>query len=300
MSVPAVRSYFLSLQAQICEAIEAREPQSTFERQHIEHDRGLSKPQVLSDGLQIEKAAVHFTHVRGDQLPPAATQRKPELAGCAFEAVSISLIIHPRNPYAPTTHANLRHFEARSASGQHIWWFGGGFDLTPYYGFVEDAVHWHQQAKAAVAPFGAELYPRFKAACDSYFYLPHRKETRGVGGIFFEDHNSGSFERDFALVQSVGDHFLKAYLPIFDRRHHMDYGERERKHQLWRRGRYVEFNLLYDRGTKYGLQSGRRIESVMASMPPVVHWDYEHPVVAGSPEASLMTEFLHPRDWLTP
>ena len=298
MSVAAVKSYFLSLQETICSAIEEREPQSSFNRKHIEHERGLSKPQVLSEGQHIEKAAVHFTHVHGKSLPPAATKRKPELSGCAFEAVSISLIIHPRNPYAPTTHANLRHFEAKSENGTHIWWFGGGFDLTPYYGFLEDAVHWHQQAKKAVDDFGMDLYPKMKAACDQYFFLPHRNETRGVGGLFFEDYNTGDFKSDFALVQSVGDHFLPAYLPIYDRRNPMPYGQRERSHQLWRRGRYVEFNLLYDRGTKYGLQSGRRIESVMASMPPVVNWTYDHQVEADSEEAKLLNDFLHPRDWL--
>lgn len=298
MKITEIHNYFIELQASICDALEVRSEIGKFEKKHIEHDRGLSKPQVLSDGKHIEKAAVHFTRVGADSLPAAATQRKPELAGRGFEAVSISLIVHPRNPYVPTAHANLRYFQATAPDGHQIWWFGGGFDLTPFYGFSEDAIHWHTQSRAAVTPFGEHLYQQFKAQCDHYFYLPHRQETRGVGGLFFEDHNSGDKARDFAMVKSIGNHFLLAYLPIFDRRNVISYGERQRSHQLWRRGRYVEFNLLYDRGTKYGLQSGRRIESVMASMPPVVHWNYDHQPEPLSEEAALLSDFLHPRNWL--
>jgi coproporphyrinogen III oxidase len=230
---------------------------------------------VLEDGPVIEKAAVNFTHARGDRLPSAATERRPELAGAAFQAVSLSLIVHPRNPYAPTSHANLRLFSAEPPSGNAVWWFGGGFDLTPYYGFDEDAVHWHQVARDACRPLGGDAYARLKRACDEYFFLPHRREPRGIGGLFFDDLAEGGYERCFEFVRSVGDHYLGAYRPILARRKETPYGERERDFQLYRRGRYVEFNLVYDRGTRYGLQSGRRIESVLASLPPAVHWRYD-------------------------
>ena len=240
--------------------------------------------------------AVQFTHSIGQRLPPAATKRKPELANQPFQAVAISWIFHPRNPYVPTTHGNLRLFIAGEEDIQS-WWFGGGFDLTPYYGFEEDAVHWHTQAKKACDSIDQKLYPTFKKQCDEYFYLPHRSETRGVGGLFFEDWNTGNFTNDLELLKSVGNHFIPAYFPIFERRNSMPYGERERDHQSVRRGRYVEFNLLYDRGTKYGLQSGRRVESVLASMPPIAHWEYMHDPPEDSPEANII-QFLRPRDWL--
>lgn len=298
MLVDRVKKYFMDLQETICGSLEEIDGSAAFLRTHNAHERGLSKPQVLSGGQHIEKAAVHFTHIFGETLPKAATERKSELAGCSFQAASISLIVHPRNPFAPTTHANLRYFVAKAPDGRLIWWFGGGFDLTPYYGFVEDAKHWHQIARKAVSPFGKDIYPQFKANCDAYFYLPHRNETRGIGGLFFEDYNTGDQEQDFLLVQSIGSHFLEAYLPIFKRRYQMPYGEDERNHQLCRRGRYVEFNLLYDRGTKYGLQSGRNIESVMASMPPNVKWEYNRQPVENSPEDILVSYYLRPQNWI--
>ncbi|MDX1649808.1 MAG: oxygen-dependent coproporphyrinogen oxidase, partial [Myxococcota bacterium] len=258
----------------------------------------VSRPRVLEEGAVFEKAAVNFTHARGPGLPPAATERRPELAGAPFQAVSLSLIVHPWSPWVPTTHMNLRFFEARPGDADPVWWFGGGFDLTPTYGFVEDAVHWHRTAREACAPLGPDAYARFKKACDDYFFLPHRGEARGVGGIFFDDLAEGGFTRCFDFARSVGDHFLPAYLPLVQRRRAMRWGERERDFQLWRRGRYAEFNLVVDRGTRYGLQSGRRIESVLASLPPLVRWRYDWRPEPGSREARLAEEFLRPRDWL--
>lgn len=295
--VEDIIQYFKRTQTKITKALEKLEPKSSFQGEDLKTDRGQTKPQILSNGAVIEKAAVNFTHSIGQNLPPAATERKPELAGSPFQAVAISLIIHPKNPYAPTTHANLRFFLIGDDISQGNWWFGGGFDLTPYYPFWEDVIHWHQTAKKACTPFGENIYPQLKNACDQYFYLPHRKETRGVGGLFFEDWNTGNCAHDFAMVESIGDHFLPAYLPILERRYKLSYGEKQRHHQLLRRGRYVEFNLLYDRGTKYGLQSGRRIESVLASMPPMVQWEYQYQPAQGTPEADIF-EYLHPRDWL--
>ena len=294
-----VRRYLLGLQDDICTGLGELEPRASFAEQRLEDERGgLSRPRVLAGGDVIEKAAVHFTHSRGSQLPAAATERRPELAGRGFEALSVSLIVHPRNPYAPTSHANVRFFLASAEGADPVWWFGGGFDMTPYYGFEEDCIHWHKTAKAACDPFGPDLYARLKKACDEYFFLPHRQEPRGIGGLFYDDYAEGGFEHSFALMQSVGDHYLKAYLPILRRRHDAPYGERERTFQLVRRGRYVEFNLIYDRGTKYGLQSGRRVESVLASLPPLVRFDYEFTAEPGSPEAQLVDDFLRPRDWL--
>ncbi|MEO1086108.1 MAG: oxygen-dependent coproporphyrinogen oxidase, partial [Acidobacteriota bacterium] len=232
-------------------------------------------------------------------LPEAATKRRPELAGGRFEAASISLIVHPKNPYAPTSHANWRYFEATpAAGGDAVWWFGGGFDLTPYYGFDDDARHWHRVAKEACDPFGADLYPRFKEQCDEYFFLPHRGEPRGIGGLFFDDHSEGGFERCFALVRAMGEAYLDAYLPILDRRLTMEWGERHREFQLQRRGRYVEFNLLHDRGTLFGLQAKGRAESILVSMPPRVRWTYDFQPEPGSPEERLLDYFLKPKDWL--
>jgi coproporphyrinogen III oxidase len=297
--LPAVRRYLLELQDAICTALEEEDGSAHFVEDHEELPGGsLSRARVLEDGPVIEKAAVNFTHARGDRLPSAATERRPELAGAAFQAVSLSLIVHPRNPYAPTSHANLRLFSAEPPSGNAVWWFGGGFDLTPYYGFDEDAVHWHQVARDACRPLGGDAYARLKRACDEYFFLPHRREPRGIGGLFFDDLGEGGYERCFEFVRSVGDHYLGAYRPILARRKETPYGERERDFQLYRRGRYVEFNLVYDRGTRYGLQSGRRIESVLASLPPAVHWRYDWQPKPGSPEARLTEHFLQPRDWL--
>jgi coproporphyrinogen III oxidase len=288
-----VREYFIALQESIVDALEALDGGTRFVRQDIEGPGGtLTRPRVLEGGEHIEKAAVQFTHSGGPSLPPAATERNPHLAGHGFQATAISLIVHPRNPYVPTTHANLRFFFVEAT--EPVWYFGGGFDLTPYYGFEEDCVHWHTQARAAA---GAH-YPALKQACDEYFYLPHRQECRGIGGLFFDDWTEGGFEAAFGFVRAVGDHFLPAYRPIFERRMHTPYGERERDWQLYRRGRYAEFNLAIDRGTKYGLQSGRRVESVLASLPPVVVWRYDYQPEPGTPEAALLGEFLPPRNWL--
>jgi len=292
--VAAVSEYLLALQDRIASALEALEPTARFVSDRRENsETGLSLPRVMSRGRVFERAVVNFTHAKGSALPDAASGRHPETAGRPFEAVSLSAIVHPDNPYVPTTHLNLRHFNA-----ERTWWFGGGMDLTPYYGFEEDAVHWHRTAREACAPFGPEVYPRFKAWCDDYFYLKHRGEPRGVGGIFFDDLVEWGFERTFEFVKRVGDHFLSGYLPIVDRRRDHPFGARERDFQLYRRGRYVEFNLLQDRGTLYGLQSGRRVEAVLASLPPYAKWEYDWHPDAGSAEARLYEVFLKPTDWL--
>lgn len=300
VDVEAVRKCLLDLQDRICAALEALDGEARFRRDEIGREQGgSSRPRVLEGGRHVEKAAVNFSHTVGAKLPPAATERRPELAGRSFEAVSVSLIVHPRNPYAPTSHANTRLFVARGAEGApDVWWFGGGFDLTPIYGFDEDCVHWHRVARDLCAPFGVELYPRFKRDCDTYFFLPHRREPRGIGGLFYDDFDELGFERSFALHRAVGDGYLAAYLPILERRVATPYGDRERSFQLLRRGRYVEFNLVHDRGTKFGLQAGTRTESVLASLPPLVRWEYEHRAEPGSPEARLVEHFLVPRDWL--
>jgi coproporphyrinogen III oxidase len=299
-AVEPVRDYLCDLQDLICDALEAEEPVARFAREEIERPGGgLSRPRVLSDGPVIERAAVNFTHTRGVDMPPAATERRPELAGRRYQAVSVSLIVHPRNPYAPTCHANFRAFIADAPDSQveSVWWFGGGFDLTPYYGFEEDARHWHRTARDACDPFGSDWHARFKAGCDAYFRLPHRDEPRGVGGVFFDDLDEGGFEHCFGFLRSIGDAFIDAYLPILRQRKDLPYGEREREFQLYRRGRYVEFNLLYDRGTRFGLQAGARVESVLASMPPLVAWRYDYRPEPGTPEARLYSDFLVPRDW---
>jgi coproporphyrinogen III oxidase len=289
----AVHVYLSDLQQRICRALEAEDGAQRFRGDELRGDGGvLSRPRVLEDGPVLEKAAVHFTHARGPALPPAATAERPQLAGHPFEAVSCSLIVHPRSPFVPTTHMNLRVFSAGDR-----WWFGGGFDLTPYYGFEEDCAHWHRTARAACAPLGPDAYPRFKKWCDEYFFLPHRREPRGIGGVFFDDLAAPDFETCFRFVRSVGDAFLPAYLPIVQRRRELPYGKAQREFQLLRRGRYAEFNLVYDRGTKYGLQSGRRVESVLASLPPLARWSYEDAAPPGTPEARLTEHFLVPRDW---
>lgn len=246
----------------------------------------------------LERGGVGFSHVKGMSLPPSAAANRPEVAGHPWEAMGVSLVFHPRNPYAPTVHMNVRFFTTTGEGDQRVWWFGGGMDLTPYYGFEEDAQHFHQTCRNALDPFGSELHPRFKQWCDEYFYLKHRKEARGVGGVFFDDFNTAGFEQSFAMTQSVGDHFIDAYLPILKRRKDVAYGERERDFQAYRRGRYVEFNLVFDRGTLFGLQSGGRTESILMSMPPIVKWRYDWQPEAGSPEAKLYTDFLPHRDWL--
>ncbi len=253
---------------------------------------------LVEDSNFFERGGVNFSHVMGSSLPPAATAARPALAGRAWEAMGVSLVLHPRNPYCPTAHMNVRCFVARKESEESIWWFGGGMDLTPYYGFAEDARHFHGACKKALAPFGADVHARYKKWCDDYFFLKHRNEARGVGGIFFDDLNEGSFERCFGLTQAVGDAFLPAYRPIAERRRDLPYGERERDFQAYRRGRYVEFNLVWDRGTLFGLQSGGRTESILMSLPPVVKWRYDWQPEAGSAEEQLYTEFLSPRDWV--
>ncbi|MBM4381961.1 MAG: oxygen-dependent coproporphyrinogen oxidase [Deltaproteobacteria bacterium] len=289
----AMHEYLSELQARICAALEAEDGAARFRGADVSGAGGvLSRPRVLEGGAVVEKAAVNFTHARGPALPPAATEGRPQLAGQPFEAVSLSLIVHPRNPYAPTTHMNLRLFSAGAT-----WWFGGGFDLTPYYGDDGDCAHWHRTARAACAPLGPGAYPRFKKWCDEYFFLPHRGEPRGIGGVFFDDLAEPDFATCLAFVRSVGDAFLPAYQPILARRKNTPHGERERQFQLYRRGRYVEFNLVYDRGTKYGMQSGRRVENVLASMPPLARWEYEYRAEPGSPEARLTEHFLVPREW---
>jgi coproporphyrinogen III oxidase len=293
-----VRTFLRNLQASICSSLEEIDGRARFEEDAIESDTGgLSAPRVLSGGAHIERAGVNFTHSVGQRLPAAATERRPELAGRGFQAVSLSLIVHPRNPYAPTTHANFRCFVATKKGEEPVWWFGGGYDLTPYYGFDSDASHFHCTAQAACDPFGADLYPRLKSACDEYFFLPHRGEARGIGGVFFDDFQLQTWEESVRFVESIASSFGPAYLPILKRRIDTPYGDRERAFQLMRRGRYVEFNLLYDRGTKYGIQSGRRIEAVMCSMPPVVSWSYDSVPAAGSPEAALYERYLQPREW---
>lgn len=299
----AVLSYLELLQSRICDALVKLESGPGFITDSWQRDesgslRGGGVTRVLSDGRVIEKAGVNLSHVRGDALPPSASAQRPQLAGRAFEAMGLSLVIHPRNPYAPTSHANLRFFIAEAEGEQPAWWFGGGFDLTPYYGFDEDCRHWHATAREACSGFGDEVHARFKTWCDDYFRLPHRQEQRGIGGLFFDDLNAWGFDNCFRFLQSVGDHYLPAYLPILKRRHTTPYGERERDFQLYRRGRYVEFNLVHDRGTLFGLQSGGRTESILMSLPPLVSWRYDWQPESGSEEARLYGHYLQPRDWL--
>jgi coproporphyrinogen III oxidase len=293
-----VKEYLLALQDRICAALVAEDRQEIFKEDRWQRpEGGGGRSRVLEEGKYIEKAGVNFSHVFGRQLPASATAKRPHLAGRGFEALGVSLIVHPRNPHAPTSHANLRFFIARKDGEEAIWWFGGGFDLTPYYGFEEDAVHWHRTAKAACEPFGAALYPRYKKACDEYFFIKHRDEPRGIGGLFFDDVNEPGFEQSFAFIRSVGDHFLPAYRPILARRKEMPYNEQHRAFQAYRRGRYVEFNLVYDRGTLFGLQSGGRIESILVSLPPRVEWRYDWHPKPDTQEARLYEVFLKPRDW---
>lgn len=293
-----VKAYLQNLQQRICAALEAEDGQARFQADAWQREAGGGgESRVLGEGAVFEQAGVNFSHVMGETLPASATAQRPELAGRRFEAMGVSLVIHPQNPYVPTSHANVRFFIAEKPGAEAVWWFGGGFDLTPYYPFEEDVVQWHQTARAACEPFGADIYPRYKQWCDEYFYLPHRQEARGVGGLFFDDLNSGGFESCFAFMRSIGDHYIPAYLPIVQRRKNTPFGERERDFQLYRRGRYVEFNLVYDRGTLFGLQSGGRTESILMSLPPLVKWRYNWQPAAGSPEADLYT-YLQPRDWL--
>ena len=295
----AVEEYLRALQLKICTALEEADGKESFRRDRWDRPGGGGgESRVMTGGNVFEQAGVGFSHVFGDAMPPSATKRRPELAGRSFQAMGVSLVLHPRNPYVPTTHANFRFFATDSGEGEPAWWFGGGFDLTPYYPFRDDVVLWHRAAKDACAPFGEEVYPKYKAWCDEYFFLRHRNETRGVGGLFFDDLNEWGFERSFEFTRAVGDRFLPAYLPIVRARRQYEYGERQREFQLYRRGRYVEFNLIYDRGTLFGLQSGGRTESILMSLPPRVRWEYNWRPEPGSAEAKLYTDYLRPRDWL--
>ena len=299
VDIAAVKAYLLALQDDICRQLEAEDGQATFMEESWERPTGGGgRTRVLSEGAVFEQGGVNFSHVFGDQLPPSATAQRPELAGRSFQAMGVSLVIHPRNPNVPTSHANVRFFIAEKAGEDPVWWFGGGFDLTPYYGFEEDCVFWHQTAKAACDPFGADVYAHYKRWCDDYFYLKHRNEARGVGGLFFDDLNDWGFARCFAFMQSVGNHYIQAYRPIVAKRKALPATETQRDFQLYRRGRYVEFNLVYDRGTLFGLQSGGRTESILMSLPPLVKWRYNWQPEAGSAEAKLYTDFLPHRDWL--
>jgi coproporphyrinogen III oxidase len=299
--IQAVRDYLLTLQQTICAELEDEDGRGRFITDTWQRpgDSGGGITRLLSDGAVIEQGGVNFSHITGDALPASATAQRPELAGRRYEAMGVSLVIHPHNPYVPTSHANVRFFIASKDGETPIWWFGGGFDMTPYYGFHDDAVHWHKTARQACADFGADVYPRLKQWCDDYFYLKHRDEQRGIGGLFFDDLNDGGFARCFALMRSVGDHYLRAYRPIVARRKDTPYGERERDFQLYRRGRYVEFNLVYDRGTLFGLQSGGRTESILMSLPPLVKWRYNWQPEPGSREDELYRVFLRPHDWLS-
>jgi len=297
-----VSAYLRGLQQRITQAVNALDGTAfvvdAWEKPAGEPLQGRGITQILEGGPVFERAGCGFSHVSGPKLPPSATQHRPELAGAPFEAMGVSLVFHPRNPYVPTVHMNVRMISAKAQDGAEVCWFGGGMDLTPYYGFEEDAVHFHQTCRDTLAPFGDDKHPRFKKWCDEYFFLKHRNEPRGVGGIFFDDFAELGFERSLAMMQAVGDSFLSAYMPIVLRRKDTAYGERERNFQLYRRGRYVEFNLVWDRGTHFGLQSGGRTESILLSMPPLVSWSYRQQPEAGSPEAALYTQFLPRRDWV--
>ncbi len=295
----AVKTYLMELQDRITDALRETDGGAGFRQDTWERaGGGGGRTRVMRDGLVFEQCGINFSHVHGDQLPPSASAHRPELAGRRFEAMGVSLVSHPQNPYVPSSHLNVRFFIAEKEGAEPVWWFGGGFDLTPYYGFEEDVIHWHQNARDACAPFGEDLYPRFKQWCDQYFYLKHRNEPRGVGGLFFDDFDQGGFDNAFAFLRSVGDHYLTGYLPIVERRWAKTHGDRERAFQKYRRGRYVEFNLVYDRGTLFGLQSGGRTESILVSMPPEVSWRYDDRPEEGSPEAELYERFLVARDWL--
>jgi coproporphyrinogen III oxidase len=302
-AVGRVRAYLLELQERIVGALEAEDGQGRFLRDEwtkppTERLQGDGITRLVEEGALLERGGVGFSHVRGPALPPSATQHRPELAGAPFEALGLSLVLHPRNPHVPTVHMNVRMLAATRPGQASVVWFGGGMDLTPYYGVEQDAAHFHRSCRDALAPFGAGLYPRFKQWCDEYFFLRHRNEPRGIGGVFFDDFAEGGFENGFALQCAVGDAFLGAYLPIVGRRRDTPYGEREREFQALRRGRYVEFNLVWDRGTLFGLQSGGRTESILMSLPPIVKWRYDWQPEPGSPEARLYSDFLRPRDWV--
>lgn len=302
MSLPdiaEVKSFLLALQDRICTQLAEADGATGFaEDRWVREEGGGGRSRVLTNGAVFEQAGVNFSHVSGAALPASATAHRPELAGRSFQAMGVSLVIHPLNPYVPTSHANVRFFIAEKPGAEPVWWFGGGFDLTPFYGFEEDAVHWHRTAQQLCAPFGASVYPKYKKWCDDYFFIKHRNEARGIGGLFYDDLNTPDFATSFAFTRAVGEGFLAAYLPIVARRKALAWGERERQFQLYRRSRYVEFNLVWDRGTLFGLQTGGRTESILMSMPPLVRWEYNYQPAEGSPEAALYRDFLPVRDWL--
>jgi coproporphyrinogen III oxidase len=297
--IEKVKQYLLKLQDNICQTLELVDGKGTFVEENWQREQGGGgRTRVLTKGNVIEQGGVNFSHVYGGQLPASATAARPELAGRSFQAVGVSLVIHPNNPYVPTTHANVRFFIAEKEGEAPVWWFGGGFDLTPYYAFHEDVVHWHSVANKICLPFGDEVYPKYKKWCDDYFYLKHRQETRGVGGLFFDDLNQPGFKESFKFMRAIGDGFLDAYVPIVERRKDINFSQKHRDFQLYRRGRYVEFNLVYDRGTLFGLQTGGRTESILMSMPPLVSWQYDFSPEPNSDEADLYSNYLHPREWL--
>ena len=299
MDTRLILDYLTDLQYRIVESLELVDGKNFLNDSWQRPEGGGGISCVIEEGNIFERGGVNFSHVTGDRLPPSASANRPELAGRGFEAMGVSLVLHPRNPYAPTVHMNVRCFIATKPGEEPVWWFGGGMDLTPYYGYEEDAIHFHRTCRQTLDPFGNELYPRFKHWCDEYFYLKHRKEPRGIGGIFFDDFSASGFDRSFTMVKNVGDSFLNAYLPILQRRKDTPYGERERDFQAYRRGRYVEFNLVFDRGTLFGLQSGGRTESILMSLPPIVKWRYDWRPEAGSAEEKLYSDFLTGKDWLS-
>ncbi|MDO6713068.1 oxygen-dependent coproporphyrinogen oxidase [Aliiglaciecola sp. 2_MG-2023] len=297
--IDAVKRFLLKLQDDICHTLELVDGKKQFKQDNWQREEGGGgRTRVLTNGQVIEQGGVNFSHVFGTQLPDSATAARPELIGRSFQAMGVSLVIHPKNPYVPTSHANVRFFMAEKEGDEPVWWFGGGFDLTPFYPFMEDVQHWHGVAKQACLPFGEGVYEKYKEWCDRYFYIKHRNETRGVGGLFFDDLNELGFEQSFEFMKSIGNGFLDAYIPIVEKRKETSYSERERQFQLYRRGRYVEFNLVYDRGTLFGLQTGGRTESILMSMPPLARWEYNFQPQSNTPEARLTEEFLKPRDWL--
>ena len=298
-AVAAVKDYLMGLQDRICAALEQADGVARFSADDWERPGGGGgRSRIMENGALLEKGGVGFSHVYGDGMPPSATAHRPELAGRSFQAMGVSLVMHPDNPHVPTSHANVRFFIAEKEGAEPVWWFGGGFDLTPYYANEADCIHWHRVARAACAPFGEDVYPRFKKWCDDYFYLRHRNESRGIGGLFFDDLNAWGFERSFEFMRAIGDAYLEAYLPIVERRRDTPWTEQQKAFQEYRRGRYVEFNLVWDRGTLFGLQSGGRTESILMSLPPTVRWGYNWQPEPGSAEARLVTDFLPPRDWL--
>lgn len=298
IAIDDVKQYLMELQDTICQQLQQEDGSAEFVQDLWQRDGGGGgRTRVLADGAVIEKGGVNFSHVFGDNMPPSASKNRPELAARSFQAMGVSVVIHPNNPYVPASHANVRLFVAEKPGEEPVWWFGGGYDLTPYYGFEEDCRSWHETAKKACEPFGETVYPSYKKWCDDYFYLPHRGEPRGIGGLFFDDLNEGGFKRCFEFMRAVGNSYTEAYLPIVARRKHHAFGDRERQFQLYRRGRYVEFNLVYDRGTVFGLQSGGRTESILMSLPPLVQWEYQAAVEPNSPEAELYEKFLIHREW---